>query len=36
LISLAEDADRAGFKTTAAHLVELIEEMFEEKPALNA
>lgn len=36
LISLAEDADRAGFKTTAAHLVELIEEMFDEKPPLNA
>ena len=36
LISLAKDADRAGFKTTAAHLVELIEEMFEEKPPLNA
>jgi hypothetical protein len=36
LITLAEDADRAGLKTTAAHLVELIEEMFAEKPRLNA
>ena len=36
LISLAEDTDRAGLKTTAAHLVELIEEMFEEKPRHDA
>ena len=36
LITLAEDADRAGLKTTAAHLVELIEEMFAEKPRLNS
>jgi hypothetical protein len=35
LITLAEDADRAGFKTAAAHLVELIEEMFAEKQPLN-
>jgi len=31
LISLAEDAERAGFTATAAHLVELIEEMFPEE-----
>ena len=36
LISLAEDAERAGYKTTAGHLVELIEEMFAEKAPLNA
>jgi hypothetical protein len=35
LISLAQDADRAGFTATAAHLVELIDEMFEE-PRANA
>ena len=31
LISLAQEADRAGFTTTAAHLVDLIEEMFEDR-----
>ena len=36
LISLAEDAERAGYRATAAHLVELIGEMFAEKPPLNA
>jgi hypothetical protein len=36
LISLAEDAERAGLRTTAAHLVELIEEIFEEKPHHDA
>lgn len=36
LISLAEDAERAGLRTTAAHLVELIEEIFEEKPRHDA
>jgi len=36
LISLAEDADRAGLKTTASHLVDLIEGMFAEQPRLNA
>jgi len=33
LISLAQDADRAGLTHTAAHLVDLIDEMFEERRA---
>ncbi len=35
LISLAQDADRAGFTAAAGHLVDLIDEMFEE-PRANA
>jgi hypothetical protein len=31
LISLAQDADRAGLTTTAGHLVDLIDEIFEER-----
>jgi hypothetical protein len=31
LISLAQDADRAGLTDTAAHLVGLIDELFEER-----
>jgi hypothetical protein len=31
LISLAQDADRAGLTATAAHLMELIDELFEER-----
>jgi len=31
VISLAQDADRAGLTTAAAHLVALIDEMFEER-----
>ena len=30
LISLAQDADRAGFAVTAEHLVHLAQAMFEE------
>jgi hypothetical protein len=33
LISLAQDADRAGLTATAGHLVDLIDEMFEERRA---
>ncbi len=32
LISLAQDADRAGFAVTAEHLVHLAQAMFEEPP----
>jgi len=31
LISLAQDADRAGLTATAAHLVGLIDEIFEKR-----
>jgi hypothetical protein len=31
LISLAQDADRAGLPDTAAHLMDLIDELFEER-----
>jgi hypothetical protein len=31
LISLAQDADRAGLTGTAAHLVDLIDEIFAER-----
>ncbi len=31
LISLAQDADRAGFLVTADHLVQLAHSMFEER-----
>ena len=31
LISLAQDADRAGLTATAAHLVDLIDEIFAER-----
>ena len=31
LISLAQDADRAGFAVTAEHLVHLAHTMFEER-----
>lgn len=34
LISLAADADRAGFAATAEHLVHLALEVFDEQPAL--
>ena len=33
LLTLAQDADRAGFAVTAEHLLELVETVFEEKPA---
>ena len=33
LITLAQDADRAGLTTTAAHLVDLIDHIFEERRA---
>jgi hypothetical protein len=33
LISLAQDADRAGLTITAAHLVGLIDEIFEKRRA---
>jgi hypothetical protein len=33
LISLAQDADRAGLTATAAHLVGLIDEIFEKRRA---
>lgn len=36
LLSLAEDADRAGFSTTAERLLYLVYSVFDEKPAANA
>ena len=33
LISLAQDADRAGYTATADRLVDLVEEMFAERQA---
>jgi hypothetical protein len=33
LLTLAQDADRAGFAVTAEHLLHLAHTVFEEKPA---
>ncbi len=33
LISLAQDADRAGLTATASHLMDLIDELFEGRRA---
>ncbi len=33
LITLAQEADRAGYRATAGHLVGLVDRMFEERPA---
>ena len=35
LITLAQDADRAGFAITAEHLVHLAHTVFEEPPRLT-
>ncbi len=35
LITLAEEADRAGYATTAEHLVHLAYEVFEERRAAS-
>jgi len=33
LLTLAQEADRAGYAVTAEHLLELVETVFDEKPA---
>jgi hypothetical protein len=33
LLTLAQEADRAGYAATAEHLLELVETVFDEKPA---
>jgi hypothetical protein len=35
LLTLAQDADRAGFAVTAEHLLHLAYTVFEEKPAAS-
>ena len=35
LISLAQDADRAGYAATADRLVRLVDKMFQEKRTLS-
>ncbi len=35
LIALAQEADRAGYPTTAAHLVALVDGMFDEPRLLR-
>jgi len=35
LIQVAQDADRAGYQDTAAHLVTLVDRMFEPPPRRN-
>ena len=32
LLTLAQDADRAGYAATAEHLLELVDGVFEERP----